>query len=393
VDETPEESQWDRLVREYHYLGYESQIGGRVKYLVSLGARLVGAVSFCSAAYRLGLRDLYVGWDEKTRLEYLPHLLNNNRFLILPWIHVKNLASRILSMSIKRVREDWERQYDVEPYMVETFVDRELFGGVSYTAANWTHLGVTKGFGKIGKEFVFHGREKDLYVYVMNRRFKRIFRPDSGRLPNDRKEMLEMMNGHPIHFDGILDMICVSDLDEHGFNELLQDHLAPYLRHLGRRELKEHLAVAIKGHLSDLDRKSMEPMAIAYAGIGGVRKFANFYSRSPFDQEAMLEEYQKELSGILSHPNGMITGDGCDFPKKGKFSVGVGRQYCGRLGKVANCQSSVMMGYVSPEGYGLGDFGLYLQKQWLQPEYEALREKCGVPENIEFATKNQMLSG
>ncbi|MDR1314097.1 MAG: DUF4338 domain-containing protein [Deltaproteobacteria bacterium] len=133
MDETPEESQWDQLVREYHYLGYVSQIGGRVKYLVSLGARLVGAVSFCSAAYRLGQRDLYVGWDEKTRLEYLPHLLNNNRFLILPWIRVKNLASRVLSMSIKRVREDWERQYDVEPYMVETFVDLELFCGVSYS--------------------------------------------------------------------------------------------------------------------------------------------------------------------------------------------------------------------------------------------------------------------
>jgi SRSO17 transposase len=136
----------------------------------------------------------------------------------------------------------------------------------------------------------------------------------------------------------------------------------------------------------------MEPMAIAYAGVGGVRKFANFFSRSPYDQEAMLGEYQKEIGELLSHPDGMITGDGCDFPKKGKNSVGVARQYCGRLGKVDNCQASVMVGLASPEGYGLVDFGLYMPKIWFGQEYEALREKCGVPGDLEFATKNQMLS-
>ncbi|MDR1314098.1 MAG: transposase, partial [Deltaproteobacteria bacterium] len=122
-------------------------------------------------------------------------------------------------------------------------------------------MGVTKGFGKLGKGFVFHGHQKDLYVYVMNRRFKRIFRPDVGRLVHGRMEALEMMNGQPVHFEGILDKIGVSALDGDEFNELLLDHLNPYLGHLSRRELREHMVVAIKGLLSDLDRKSMEPMA------------------------------------------------------------------------------------------------------------------------------------
>jgi hypothetical protein len=172
VDGTPRESLWEQLVRDDHDLGLDSVIGGRVKYLITIGTRLIGAVSFCSAAHKPGARDQFVGLDEKTRLECLPYLLNNNRFLILPWIHVQNLASHVLSMSLKRVRVDWEKQYYVEPYMVESFVDRSRFNGTSYISANWTYLGVTKGYGRVGKSFVFHGHEKDLFVYVMNRRLK-----------------------------------------------------------------------------------------------------------------------------------------------------------------------------------------------------------------------------
>jgi SRSO17 transposase len=105
----------------------------------------------------------------------------------------------------------------------------------------------------------------------------------------------------------------------------------------------------------------------------------------------MLEEHQKEIGGILSHPEGMITGDGCDFPKKGKNSVGVARQYCGRLGKLDNCQASVMIGYASPEGYGLYDYDLYMPERWFTEDYAELRRKCQVPEDLVFKTKNQLL--
>jgi hypothetical protein len=100
VDETKWEVFWDELVQEYHYLGYESVIGARVKYVITLGQQIVGAISFCSAAYKLGPRDEYIGWNEGARLSTLRRLVSNNRFLILPWIRVRNLASHILSKSL-----------------------------------------------------------------------------------------------------------------------------------------------------------------------------------------------------------------------------------------------------------------------------------------------------
>jgi hypothetical protein len=323
VDETKREPLWDHLVREHHYLGFDSTIGGRVKYLVTLGKRLVGAIGFCSAAYQLGPRDQFLGWDEETRLKYLPHLLNNNRFLILPWIKVRNLASHIPALSLKRVRVDWKKQYEAEPYMVETFVDREKYQGTSYKAANWTYLGVTKGFGKVGKKFVYHGHEKDLYVYVMNHRFSRIFRPDTGRLTDARKELFGMITGIPLYSPNILEKLGVTELTSEQFNNLLLGHLERYTPYLGRKELIPHMAAVFKGHLSDARRKSNECIALAFEGAGEVRNFAGFMSRRPFGHEGMLEEHQEEISGILSHPEGMITGDGCDFPKKGKNSAGI----------------------------------------------------------------------
>ena len=97
VDETKWEPLWDELVREYHYLGYEGQMGARVKYVITLGKQIVGAISFCSGAYRLGPRDEYIGWDESTRLSKLQHILSNNRFLLLPWAWVAYCTSCCIS--------------------------------------------------------------------------------------------------------------------------------------------------------------------------------------------------------------------------------------------------------------------------------------------------------
>jgi hypothetical protein len=169
-------------------------------------------------------------------------------------------------MSLKRVRADWEKRHDVEPYMVESFVDRGRFSGTSYISANWTYLGIAKGYGRVGKSFVFHGHEKDLFVNVMNRRFKKLFSHDTDRLKTDRKEMLKMINGQPIHFKGILDEIGVSDLGGSEFKELLLDHIDPYVKYLDRRELRQHFLAVIKWRLSDLERKSMAPIAFAYDG-------------------------------------------------------------------------------------------------------------------------------
>jgi SRSO17 transposase len=392
VDETKWEVFWDELVNEHHYLGYESQIGARIKYIITLGRQIVGAISFCSGAYQLGPRDEYIGWDESTRLSKLQHVLSNNRFLILPWIHIRNLASHILAKVLRQLREDWEKQYEVTPYMVETFVDREKYLGTCYIAANWTYLGITKGYGRKGNKFVYHGRKKDIYVYIMDRSFAREFRPDLKRLRNGREELEAMINGIPAWSPSILkEMGIVGDFTER-VKQFFVTHLERYLGYLGRKEHRKHFIAMEKGLLSDLDRKSIEPVAIAFEGVEDVRNLMNFMAVSKWDDPGMHEEYRQEVSGLLSHDSGMITVDGTDFPKKGNNSVGVARQYCGRLGKVDNCQASVMAGYVGSQGYALIDYELYMPESWFDGDHAMLRKKCGVPKSLEFQTKNALAS-
>jgi SRSO17 transposase len=392
VDQTALEGLWDFVVREHHYLGFGRIIGGRAKYLVSLGSKLVGAISYCSASYKLGPRDLFVGWDEKTRLEYLPHLINNNRFLILPWIKVHNLASHILSLSLKQVQEDWVNQYAVEPYMAETFIDPKLFSGSCYLAANWTYLGATRGFGRIGNSFVYHGNRKDIYVYIMSQRFKYIFRPDTGRLTNDSEDILNLISDVPVLNEIILNGNSDIPVSQARFDKLLADHISRYVPYLGRKGHKYLFVAVIKGLLSDLNRKTLEPIAIAFAGESEVRNLANFMTRSSLDDDGMMDEYQKDLWETLSHPEGMITGDGYDFPRHGRTSVGVARQYSFRLRKICNCQAGVIAGYSSAMGCGLMDRALFMPQKWFHDEFIELRKKCRVQESLKFFTKNQMMS-
>ena len=393
VDETKWESFWNKVVQEHHSLGYGNSIGCRLKYLIAMGPRVVGAISFCSAAYKLGPRDKVIGWDELTRLDMLPHLACNNRFLIVPWIEVGNLASLALSLSLKCLREDWKRQYEVELYMVETFVDGDKFLGACYVADNWIRLGKTKGYGKQGNSFVSHGRVKGLYVKILSRRFACAFHPGVDRLRGERKELLSMIGGIPIHIDDEkFKSLGIENIDPQAMDELLADHLKAFVPYLTRQETQLHFASMVKGLLSDLDRKSMLNICGDFEGIDEYRNLANFITRSPWDEDGMHGEYKKELAGILSDPMGMITGDGCDFPKKGKMSVGVARQYCGRLGKRDNCQAGVFIGYAGRRGYGLVDYELFMPEKWFEESFKDKREKCRVPENLEFRTKNKILS-
>ena len=121
-----------------------------------------------------------------------------------------------------------------------------------------------------------------------------------------------------------------------------------------------------------------------------VRNTTFFMSKSKWDDAGMHGEYRSEVSELLSHENGMQTIDGTDFPKKGHKSVGVARQYCGRLGKTDSCQASVMSGYVSPHGYALIDYELYMPKSWFDASHAELRKACGVPPSLAFRTKNEI---
>ncbi|MCL5676407.1 MAG: IS701 family transposase [Firmicutes bacterium] len=316
-----------------------------------------------------------------------------NRFLILPWVRVKNLASHLLACALKRLVRDWPALYGTEPWLVETFVDRDKYRGTCYLAANWCYLGETRGFAKVGKAFVYHGHRKGVFVYLINPAWPKLIIQDPCRHPNPKtvtKRVPNMMLHQP---DWNPELLAEIGLDAHRAGQLgtlLDEYLAFFEDCYHRDEQQKHGETFVKGLLSDLDRKSIEPIALRYEGEKAVRPMQFFFQRSPWDEPKMLRLYQQRLSSLVNDPDGMITVDGSDFPKKGAHSVGVNRQYCGVLGKTDNCQAGVFIGYSGSKGYGLVDRRLYLPKVWFDEGHQARRERCGVPGEVTFATKQQL---
>lgn len=167
---------WDYLIDKYHYLGYGKPIGKQIKYFVYSKENLLCCIGFADAVLKLNLRDKWIGWSIKTREKNLYLIINNVRFLILPWVRVKNLASKILSIAMREVQRDWESFYSYKPVLLETFVDIGRFSGTSYKAANWIYLGRTQGKGRSGMNYYVHNRPKDVYVYPLARDYLRLLR-------------------------------------------------------------------------------------------------------------------------------------------------------------------------------------------------------------------------
>lgn len=157
------------LLSHYHYLGYAMPYGARMQYLVWVSRprqEVVGCVQFSSPAWRMKVRDEWIGWDDGTRAKRLQHIVNNSRFLLVG--KIRNLASMAMAQVFKRLRDDWEGQYGVDPWLVETLVDGERFYGGCYRAGNWTVLGETSGRGRMDREHKRHGAlVKTVMVYPL----------------------------------------------------------------------------------------------------------------------------------------------------------------------------------------------------------------------------------
>jgi len=148
------------LVGRHHYLGHKVPFGAHLRYLLYVCRPervVVGCIQFSSAAWRMAVRDAWIGWDDATRQRNLPQVVNNSRFLLLPWVRVKNLASSVLSLAVRRMAADWPGRYGVEVLLVETLVDTSRFRGDCYRAANWILLGQTTGRGRMDREHFRHG--------------------------------------------------------------------------------------------------------------------------------------------------------------------------------------------------------------------------------------------
>ena len=138
-------SLWNEYIHRYHYLGYQPLPGAQLRYLITSADRVLGALGFGAAAWKTAPRDQWIGWTAKQRKRNLHLVVNNARFLILPWVTSRNLASKALGMAARRLPGDWEAAYSYRPVLLETFVQKDRFAGTCYKAANWTCLGDTKG--------------------------------------------------------------------------------------------------------------------------------------------------------------------------------------------------------------------------------------------------------
>ena len=169
---TAKEKTYNGLIDAFHYLGYQQQAGEQLKYLIYGDDRILSCLGFGAAALKVQDRDRFIGWTDEERKHNLQKIVNNNRFLILPWVKILNLASYILGKISRHIRIDWDIYYGNPIVMLETFVEKGRFRGISYRASNWIRVGQTKGRGRYEQTHKQVLAIKDVFVYPLVRKFR-----------------------------------------------------------------------------------------------------------------------------------------------------------------------------------------------------------------------------
>jgi len=163
---------WRYYVNQYHMLGDKQVFGSRLQYFVKSGDMELGCIQFSASSWALEERDKWIGWTVDDRKARLNLIINNSRYLIFPWVHIRNLASKTLSLAIKRIQEDWLREYCYAPVLLETFVDLAHFKGTCYKAANWICLGETKGRGRMDRYNEYTLSRMAIFMYPLQEDFR-----------------------------------------------------------------------------------------------------------------------------------------------------------------------------------------------------------------------------
>jgi len=181
---------WNEYVDRHHYLGYRQPIGPHLRYFIlDCQQRKLGCLLFSYASTSLRCRDEWIGWQNKPYKKHLKLIVNNNRFLLFPWVNVKCLASKVLSVAARQLADDWDAQHGYRPVLLETFVDLSKFNATCYRAANWHYLGQTKGLtatkSRQGKT------AKGVYVYPLVKNAK-------SRLIKGPQTAVKRSQAHPV---------------------------------------------------------------------------------------------------------------------------------------------------------------------------------------------------
>jgi Domain of unknown function (DUF4338) len=163
---------WNEYIARYHYLGYTPLSGSQMRYEIFAGPQRVALISFGASAWKLAARERFIGWDESQRQRNLQLVINNARFLVLPWIQSKGLASKILALMARRLPQDWQQRYGYRPVLFETFVESPRHRGTCYKAANWIHIGQTAGRGKKCPVHQPVLPVKDIWLYPLSKHFR-----------------------------------------------------------------------------------------------------------------------------------------------------------------------------------------------------------------------------
>jgi len=194
VKDKKEVSLWNEYVDRYHYLGYKHPIGDTLRYFIvskNLNNRLLGCLMFIPAVWHLSDRDTWVGWDKKDRVKRLNLIVNNNRFLIFPWVKVDNLASKSLSIIVKQIQNDWQQEHLYRPVLIETFVDPGKYFGSCYRAANWNRIGETTGKARKDESDNDKTSSKTIFVYPLESNSRAKLRNQKKNLQNNQIEIDE----------------------------------------------------------------------------------------------------------------------------------------------------------------------------------------------------------
>lgn len=180
-----EKDRYTELLRRHHYLGLRGVVGESVWHVAECEGRWVALLLWAAAAFKCSARDAWIGWHPTIAFQRLHWVANNLRFLILPGIHVPNLASRVLALSTRRLGEDWQRSWGHSILLAETFVDPERFAGTCYRAAGWHLLGQTRGFSRQSGGWRHHGRPKKVFARELARGARGLLRdPMPSKLLN-----------------------------------------------------------------------------------------------------------------------------------------------------------------------------------------------------------------
>jgi len=165
---------WNEYIHRYHYLGYTPLPGAQLRYFIIAGDQIMALISFSASAWQCAPRDQHIGWSHEQRKRNLHLIINNSRFLILPLVQSKNLASKVLGMVARSVADDWQYRYKYRPVLLETFVEKCRFTGTCYKAANWQRVGETKGRGKLGPSGKISVPIKDIWLYPINTKYRNV---------------------------------------------------------------------------------------------------------------------------------------------------------------------------------------------------------------------------